>query len=107
MAARSKRLCGPVVLTVAPQLVYTCPLGRTALVKKIRLVMQEDDAAFFDLCVGSHDFEHALYWQSSIPKRAIVVDDEGVVLGQGEELHAAISVDGAGVLWISGAELMA
>jgi len=104
--ARSKRLFGPVLLTVAPQLVYTVPADRVALLKWIRLVTDPDTAHFFDLCMDVHDFAHALYWQASLPKRDILVDNEETVLHAGETLIAATSVDDVAVLWGSGAELL-
>lgn len=107
MTVRSHRLWGPVrIESTDPQLVYTVPLGRTVIVKNVRLVEISGADVDFDVTVNGSAADDAFFWDEHLPAGKIVVDSTWWVLEQGDEVYVRASVADALVVWGSGAVLV-
>lgn len=114
MGARSKRLAGPLGVAAAGsyQLIYTCPEGKTALVKSIRAYNAAGADRILGLTVGGAGTENRFVRTTIAPGATYIdPDSDPVVVHSGEQLHARQWTSGAVandiVLTISGAELEA
>lgn len=113
MAARSKRLAGPLLITAAMPLttIYTCPVGKVALVKSIRACTPTTTAGGITLGIGSL-VNGSVVLRAALAGNSTYVDadHDPIVLHAGEIMWAGqFSAPGAGdiSLVLSGAELAA
>lgn len=113
MAARSKRLAGPLLITAAMPLttIYTCPAGKVALVKSIRVTTPTATGAGVTLGVGSLTNGSVVLRQALAGNSTYVDQDhDPIVLHANEVLWVGqFSAPGLGdvAVTISGAELAA
>lgn len=114
--ARSKRLAGPVLLTTTADVsVYTCPTGRTALLKSIRAVTGAQVGAGTGALIlggidGTSSEQLVLRWSLPYLSSQIDSDTDPIVLNAGESLvmrHSGASGLSETTITISGAELVA
>lgn len=113
MSARSKRLAGPMLVTAAMPLtdVYTCPAGKVALIKSIRVTTPTTTAGGFTLGLGSK-VNGSIVARVALAGNSMWVDTDTdpLVLHAGDVLWVGqFSAPGSGDLavTISGAELLA
>lgn len=110
MSARSKRLGGPVNVAVTDNVVlYTCPAGKTAAVKSIRIVNDSSQAARVVAAIGA-SYAGLLVLSATVASKAQYIDPDTdpVVLHAGQVLRFAQDSAGGGgtvVVTVSGMEV--
>lgn len=103
---RSKRFVDPTSpATTDPTVLATVPLGRTWLVKSIRLVNLTDDPQAFDLLVGPPPAAGWLFAGATIGPRAILTDETWWVAEAEDEIVIELENADAVSIMVSGAEL--
>lgn len=98
MAVRSRRIWGPQELPIAPTLVFTCPVGRTAIVKSTWFMNTDVVAQSFDLWikpVGGVDPIQICRVTGAAKTR--IREESFIVLNPGDELYANRTTGAAGV----------
>lgn len=105
MAVRSKRLFGPLVVGTTPSLVYTCPAGKTAILKGLWLWPSSPTVTGIDMFVnGTSGLNHIAHVVT--PNSGdIRLTDIFFVLNPGDTLYLSSSVTGTSFIAF-GAELV-
>jgi hypothetical protein len=108
MGARSKRLAGPLTLTsVGNPTIYTCPAGKVALVKQVRMVAQAAVGTGVQMFVNG-TLAANFVGRYTVPASGHTIEqaDSPLVLHEGDTLR--LGMDGAAAnvtVTVSGAEL--
>lgn len=105
MTVRSKRLAGPTLLGAGVTTVLEVPLGRTALIKAVRIVNTSADTETVRACIGELVLGNAQLWDSPLPGRRVFSDTTDWVLDAEEVVTIEPSTAGVLVVTLTGALL--
>lgn len=105
MSVRSTRLAGPTLLGAGVTTLLTVPLGRTALIKAVRIVNTSEDTARVSACIGEFLVGHAQLWNSPVAGERVFSDTTDWCLAAEEIVTIAPSVGGVLVVTLTGALL--
>lgn len=105
MTVRTKRLFGPVTVTNVNQLLYTCPAGRTAILKEIWVSDQGSTAATVRFFVNGVGTPARIYQFPLLGSDAIHFGGLFIVLHPGDVFRAILSAAANYTLMGNGSEL--
>lgn len=88
MSVRSKRLFGPISVGNGVSVLYTCPAGRTAVLKSLTLVNGFNVVNSLAIALGAQASANFL-WEGNVdPSASTVLNELFIVLQPGDVLRA-------------------
>jgi hypothetical protein len=104
VAVRSKRLWGPTAVAASPVVLYTCPVGETALIKQVNVGPGSLGGSIFTLYLGAATAANELAVISIGNNAWALVSDLFIVLHPGDVLRGVYVAAGCRISGF-GAEL--
>lgn len=105
MAVRTKRLFGPITVTAATAVVYTCPAGETAIIKNLSFADQGAASPTIRLYINGTGVAARIASAPIQSGQWNLADSLFIVLSDGDELYMSANVASNTTVCGFGAEL--